>query len=386
MQRTIESRYDQFVRDLETVVNIDSGSGDADGLMAVLTFFRDRFDKLGWHTATHRFNGGAAPCLEVSNRPPFDAAEPYDFLFLGHMDTVFPKGTAAQRPFSIQGRLARGPGVGDMKGGLVQVLHVAETLQRRDLADDVSICIGFNSDEEIGSRSSRQWFESLAVNSRRVLVFEPCRATGHRVIQRKGVGGFTVICHGKAAHAGAEPEKGANAVVELANQVLAVMDFGAPEAGTSVNVTTISGGTAENVIPDFARAGVDVRFSSVEEARRIEQCFDKLGAKTSLEGVRVEVQGEINRLPMVPSEATLRLWDRIAAIGTGLGLEMKLVNTGGASDGNFTAARGIPTVDAMGPRAGSVHSEDEYLELDSIVPNVRLVCEIVRAAAQGALP
>ena len=386
MQRYIESRYDQFIRDLETVVNIDSVSGDARGLMAVLTFFKDRFDKLGWKTATHHFNSETAPCLEVSNKHQPGPAHPYDFLFIGHMDTVFPTGTVEQRPFTIQGGTARGPGVGDMKGGLVEVLHVAETLQEKGLADDVSICIAFNSDEEIGSRASRQWLENLALKSRRVLVFEPCRATGQRVIQRKGTGGFTVICHGKAAHAGAEPEKGANAVVELAHQVLAVMEFGAPEAGTTVNVTTISGGTAENVIPDYARAGVDVRFSTVEEARRIEACFRSLGQETLLEGVRVEVQGEINRMPMVPGEDTLRLWDRIAAIGTQLGLEMKLVNTGGASDGNFTAARGIPTVDAMGPIAGSVHSEDEYLELGSVVPNVRLVCEIVRAAAEGTLP
>ena len=386
MMKSIESRYELFIKDLETVVNIDSGSDHPAGLEAVRSFFLDRFTQLGWNTVCHDFKEGTVPCLEVANKRLSGPDDRYDFLFLGHMDTVFPKGTARQRPFAIQGNTARGPGVGDMKGGLVEMLHVAETLQNNNIAEDVSICIAFNSDEEIGSRGSRQWFEELALKSRRVLVFEPCRTTGHRVIQRKGVGGFTVICHGKAAHAGSEPEKGANAVVELAHQVLAVMDFGAPEAGTTVNVTTITGGTAENVIPDCAQAGVDVRFSTIEEARRIEDCFNKLGETTLLKGVRVEVQGESNRMPMVPGKATLQLWDRIAAIGTQLGLEMKLVNTGGASDGNFTAARGIPTIDAMGPRAGSLHSEDEYLELDSIVPNIRLVCEIVRAAAEGALP
>ena len=386
MQNTIESRYDQFLVDLETVVNIDSGSSNAAGLEAVRTFFLDRFSKLGWNTLSHDFDSGKVPCLEVTSRRLSGPDDRYDFLFLGHMDTVFPDGTSKQRPFTIKDGTARGPGVGDMKGGLVEVLHVAETLQSEGLAGDVAVCIAFNSDEEIGSRGSRPWFEKLAMQSRRVLVFEPCRATGHRVIQRKGVGGFDVLCHGRASHAGAEPEKGANAVVEMAYQVMNIKDFGAPDAGTTVNVTTISGGTVDNVIPDFAQAGVDVRFSSVEEARRIEECFRTLGEKTLIEGVRVETRGSVNRMPMVPSETTQRLWDAIAAIGTRLGLEMKLIGTGGGSDGNFTAAQGIPTIDAMGPVAGNVHSSDEYLLLESIVPNVRLVCEIVKAAAERALP
>ena len=386
MQQYIESRYDQFLRDLETVVNIDSGSGNINGLSAVLTFFEDRFNKLGWHTIRHDFEKGTVPCLEVTNKRLAEPGDRYDFLFLGHMDTVFPPGTVEQRPFAVKDGTAQGPGVGDMKGGLVQVLHVAETLQNEGLGGDASVCIAFNSDEEIGSHGSREWFEDLAIRSRRVLVFEPCRATGHRVVQRKGVGGFDVICQGKASHAGAEPEKGANAVVELAHQVMAIKDFGAPDVGTTVNVTTISGGTAENVIPDFARAGVDVRFSTEEEARRIESCFQQIREKTMVAGVSVEARGGINRMPMIPTEATLRLWDRIAAIGTRLGLEMKLIGTGGGSDGNFTAAQGIPTIDAMGPMAGNAHSVDEYLVLDSIVPNVRLVCEIIKDAADGMLP
>ena len=386
MVKSIESRYDLFIRDLETIVNIDSGSGNTAGLDAVRSFFYNRFSKLGWNTVCHDFNGGTVPCLEVASKRLSGPDDRYDFLFLGHMDTVFPEGTTAERPFTIRDGTARGPGVGDMKGGLVEVLHVAETLQQEGIADNTSVCIAFNSDEEIGSRGSRSWFENLALQSRRVLVFEPCRATGHRVIQRKGVGGFNVLCHGRASHAGTEPEKGANAVVEIANQVMAVKDFGAPDLGTTVNVTTISGGTVENVIPDFAQAGVDVRFSSVEEARRIENCFNSVGENTLVDGVRVEALGEINRMPMVPSPATLKLWDRIAAIGKQLGMEMKLIETGGGSDGNFTAARGIPTIDAMGPVAGNVHSVDEYLLLESIVPNIHLVYEIVKAGAEKRLP
>jgi glutamate carboxypeptidase len=254
------------------------------------------------------------------------------------------------------------------------------------VADDLSVCVAFNSDEEVGSNGSRRWFEALAAKSRRVLVFEPCRSTGQRVLQRKGVADFDILCHGRAAHAGVEPEKGANAVLELAHQVLAVTGFARPEAGTTVSVTTIAGGTAGNVIPDFAQAGFDVRIASLEEARRIEASFQNISVSGKADGVRVEVRGAINRMPMVPSEATWRLWEQIARIGEGLGMEMKLISTGGGSDGNFTAAMGIPTVDAMGPRGGRAHSADEYMELDSVVPNTHLICEILKAAAENRLP
>lgn len=386
MHPYIASRYDQFLRDLETLVNIDSGSGHAPGLAAVTRFFQERFDRLGWHTRALAFNGGSAPCLEVVNRRNRPAGEPFDVLCLGHMDTVFPPGTAAERPFCIHDGRAWGPGVCDMKGGLVTMLHAAEALTHAGVAGDLSVCMAFNSDEEIGSRASRSWFEGLAADSRRVLVFEPCRSTGQRVLQRKGVAGFEVLCHGRAAHAGVEPEKGANAVLELAHQVLAVTGFARPEAGTTVSVTTITGGTAGNVVPDFAQAGFDVRVASLEEARRIEGCFRNLTASGRADGVRVGVRGEINRMPMVPSEATWRLWEQIARIGEGVGLGMALISTGGGSDGNFTAAIGVPTVDAMGPRGGRAHSADEFLELDSVVPNTRMICEILKAAAENRLP
>ena len=386
MDAYIASRYDQFLQDLEALVNVDSGSGHGPGLATVARFFQERFDRLGWHTRALEFDGGSAPCLEVVNRKADQASGRFDFLLLGHMDTVFAEGTARQRPFGIRDGRAWGPGVCDMKGGLVTMLHAAEAAEQAGFAGDLSICMAFNSDEEIGSRASRPWFEALAARSRRVLVFEPCRSTGQRVLQRKGVADFDVLCHGRAAHAGVEPEKGANAVLELAHQVLAVTGFARPEAGTTVSVTTIAGGTAGNVIPDFAQAGFDVRIASLEEARRIEASFQGLSASGKADGVRVEVRGEINRMPMVPSQATWRLWEQIARIGEGLGLEMKLISTGGGSDGNFTAAMGIPTVDAMGPRGGRAHSADEYLELESVVPNTQLICEILKAAAENSLP
>lgn len=386
MRTLIESRYDQFISDLETLVNIDSGSENPAGLTMVRDFFLNRFSQLGWQAEPHNFADGKVPCLEVVSPGASKTNKPFDFLFLGHMDTVFKEGTAGKRPFSVVDGRAMGPGVCDMKAGLVTMLHVAEIISQKGLADDLSVCMAFNSDEEAGSRGSRAWIEELAKKSDRVLVFEPCRATGHRILHRKGGGGFDILCHGKAAHAGAEPNKGANAVVELAHQVLKITGFARPDLGTTANVTVISGGTVDNVIPDFAKASVDVRFSSVEEAQRIEACFRRVPDDPVMDGVRVEVKGEFNRMPMVPSENTERLWDRIAAIGRDIGLGMELTSTGGCSDGNFTAALGIPTIDALGPVGGDAHSEDEYVELSSIVPNTLLICEVLKAAAEGTLP
>ncbi len=381
----IASRHDQFVEDLETIVNIDSGSGYATGIRKIVAFFQKRFSKLGWYTQALAFADGGVPCLEASNVDPHAPDTELDFLFLGHMDTVFLEGTTQQRPFTIDGKHARGPGVCDMKGGLVAMLHVMETLQHFGIADNLSVCAGFNSDEEVGSNASRAWLEELASKSKCVFIFEPCRIGGQRVLQRKGAGWYDVICHGKAAHAGVEPEKGANAVVELAHHIVDIAGFGKAELGTTVNVNIANGGTKSNVIPDFAKARVDVRFAEQAEVKRLEDCFRQISQTTHVDGVHTEVNGEVNRPPMLPSDKTRQLWNQISEIGTRLGHDMKLIATGGGSDGNFTAALGIPTIDGMGPRGGRAHSEDEFLDLESIIPTVQLVSEICKAASEGKL-
>jgi glutamate carboxypeptidase len=385
MRALIESRYDQFIKDLETLVNIDSGSGDASGLMAVADFFQQRFGCLGWPTRLVQFAGGSVPCLEIVNRAIEEAGR-FDFLFLGHMDTVFPKGTVSRRPFSIRQGRAFGPGVCDMKAGLVTALHVAEALAHSDLSPSLSICIAFNSDEEVGSKASQKWLEGLAARSQRVLVLEPCRPAGQRVLERKGVSFFEIICNGRSAHAGVEPEKGANAVLELSRLVIEAAGFQRLDVGTTVNVTRVSGGSAQNVIPNRAQSTFDVRFSSMAEMRRVSTAFRELSRSEQTEGVHVLVEEDINRPPMVPSEATLKLWEAVSRIGRRLGLGMNLVSTGGGSDGNFTAAMDVPTIDAMGPQGGNAHTDQEYLLLDSVSPNTLFVCEIMRAAARGELP
>lgn len=385
MNDYITSRYDLFLNDLETVVNIDSGTHLIQGIEKVIAYFEERFSALPWHPQRHQFSGEVGPCLEVSNVHPSSGQGTYDILCLGHADTVFQEGTAQVRPFALRGDRGMGPGVIDMKAGLVTILHVAETLQEFGIAEKLSICIAFNSDEESGSGASRAWIETLARRSKRVFVFEFCRPSGHHVLQRKGAGGYQIFCYGKAAHAGVEPEKGINAVVELAHQILKVSTYENPELGTTVNVTLISGGTKNNVIPESAVAAVDIRVAELSEAQRIEELFKHLPDQTYEEGITIEVVGGLNRPPMVPSEKTLLLWDQIAEIGTRLGIEMKWTATGGGSDGNFTAALGIPTIDGLGPTGGAAHSPDEYIELDSIIPKIQLLCHVCLTCAEGKL-
>lgn len=379
MNKYIADRYDRFLKDLEMVVNIDSGSHCLLGIAEVAEFFEKRFASLGWYPCKHQFSEDFGLCLEVTNKLSSPEQAEYDLLWVGHMDTVFPEGTVAKRPFSIKKDKGMGPGICDMKAGLVTVLHVAETLQQFGVADKLSLCIAFNADEELGSPSSREWIEFLARKSRRVFIFEPRRATGHFVLQRKGGGGYQVHCYGRAAHAGVEPEKGKNAVIELAHQILKVDTFGNSDVGTTVNVTMVSGGSAANVIPDYAQAVVDVRVTEPEEVERINTLFRQLHQQTTVDGVTVEVIGKINRPPMVPSEETFQLWKQFVAIGEHSGLEMKWKASGGGSDGNFTAALGIPTIDAVGPQGGNSHSIEEYLELESITPTVQLVCNMCAA-------
>jgi glutamate carboxypeptidase len=234
----------------------------------------------------------------------------------------------------------------------------------------------------VGSGSSRAWIEANARNSQRVFVFEPCRP-GHRfVLQRKGGGGYTILARGSSAHAGVEPEKGANAAVEIAHQVVAVQRFNDhAAAGTSANVTVIGGGEKTNIIPDEARASVDVRVARQSEVAPVEAFFKSLPANTHVPGVTVTVSGFVDRPPMEPDNRTMQLWKVIAEKAAGMGLTIASIATGGCSDGNFSSALGVPTIDGMGLVGANAHREDEYVELGSIVPQIRLISSVCKTIA-----
>jgi glutamate carboxypeptidase len=376
MEKFILKQYDLFLEDLKTIVNIDSSSEYAQGIEQVALFFKKRFETMGMKVTLSFLGEGKVPCLEAVNKP---GNTPYDFMFLGHMDTVFPKGEVKKRPFSIQDTQAFGPGVCDMKGGLLVVLHVLETLHHEGILDQLSLCVSFNGDEETGSRASREWIRSNADKSCRVFVFEPCRPGYCFVVQRKGGGWFHVTADGVSAHAGADPEKGINAVVELAHQTIAIDSLNSQELGTSAQVTVVNGGDKVNIIPSRAQASVDVRIAKKEEKNRVEDFFNTLSKNPYLKGAKISVQGSIDRPPMECGPEAQKLFDLIQSTAAGLGIKAGSIATGGCSDGNFTSAQGTPTIDGMGLVGANSHREDEYVELSSISNMVTLVSRVVKS-------
>ena len=293
-------------------------------------------------------------------------------LVLGHHDTVFPIGTLAERPFEFDGDRATGPGVFDMKTGIVQAIHAVASL------DDASgVELLFSSDEEIGSATSRALIEERALACGAVLVLEPAADNGALKTGRKGVGTFEVIVRGRAAHAGLEPEKGVNALIEAAHQVLVIAGFGSAEHGTTVTPTVATVGTAENVVPAEARFKVDVRVEERGEKERVEAA---MAALTPVDpDATIEVLGAINRPPM-PESASARLFPLALRIDP----SVVGVAVGGGSDGNFTAAVGVPTLDGLGAVGGGAHSDHEYVEVAAIPGRIRLLAGLLRQLCSDA--
>jgi len=376
MKSYIASRHEQFISDFQTIVNIDSSSDNKNGIEKVARFFENRFRNIGLETRVMFFGDKKIPCLYAEHKKE---AKPFDVMFLGHMDTVFPTGEAAKRPFSIRDGKAFGPGVCDMKGGLLVALHAVETVKHEGLLDSLSICVAFNGDEETGSHASKDWIMETARKSLRTFVFEPCRPGYRFVLQRKGGGSFHMTVKGQEAHAGADPEKGINAVLELAHQIVRIHTLNENGKGTSAQVTVISGGDKVNIIPALAKASIDIRISMQEEKERVEDFFKTMADYTFLKGSKITVQGNIDRPPMESGEAAQKLWDLVRSTGKTMGLPMEAISTGGCSDGNYTSFSGTPTIDGMGIVGANSHRPDEYAELSSIDAMVLLTSRVCKA-------
>jgi glutamate carboxypeptidase len=290
-------------------------------------------------------------------------------LLVGHFDTVWPAGTLAHRPFRRDGDRVTGPGAFDMKAGIVQLFEGLGTLDDLD-----GVAVVLNSDEELGSLTSRRLIETAARGAGAALIFEPS-AGGALKIGRKGTGMYTLHVTGRAAHAGLEPEKGANALVAAAELVLAVGDLGHAELGTTVTPTMASAGSASNVVPAEATVEVDVRIAVPEEAGRVDD--DIRALVTSLPGTSVRVSGGPNRPPMPASTAT-GLFELAQQTGHELGLgALAGVEVGGGSDGNFTAGVGTPTLDGLGAVGDGAHAETEYAVVSAMPERAALAAELV---------
>ena len=295
-------------------------------------------------------------------------------LLMCHMDTVFPVGTLEKMPYREADGRIYGPGVLDMKSGIVISLAAIGMLQNRGgLKRPVTLLC--TSDEEVGSLTSEDLIVELAKGSELVLVLEPALPDGSLKTWRKGVGEFWVKAKGRAAHAGGEHADGRNAIEEMSHQVIAIQKMTDYEKGTTLNVGVMHGGTVSNVVPEEAIAQVDVRVMQPAEWERVEA--EMMALKPVLEGTSLEISGELNRPPMPFDETMKATFEKVQAIGAAIGLELKASGTGGGSDANFVAPLGIPVLDGLGAIGEGLHSEREFIFTDSLEERAYLLAAII---------
>ena len=299
-------------------------------------------------------------------------------LVLGHYDTVYATGTLAKMPFRVSSAKVYGPGTFDMKAGIVQALFAVEALQRLKAPLRHHIVFLWTSDEEIGSQTSRKLIESEARRSEAVFVLEP--ALGPRGLlktSRKGVGEAEIIVHGHASHAGLAPEEGVNAVHELAAQISRLHEWNDPRRGISVNADVVEGGTRVNVIAERARALVDLRALYANDMCRIERRLHSL--RPSVRGARLEIHGGFNRAPM-ERKMSAALFDRAKSLTAQMGYALGECTAGGGSDGNLTAALGIPTLDGLGAVGDGAHSPREHIQINAMPLRSALLAALLAAS------
>ncbi len=291
-------------------------------------------------------------------------------LLLGHTDTVHPVGTNLKNPTRIEGDKFYGCGIFDMRSGIVLMLETLRFFAVTGTRPARPITILLSCDEEVGSHSGQEFVEREAASAAECFVFEPS-ADGRVKTGRKGTGMYTLTAHGVPAHAGLEPEKGANAIAELARQIEHIHAVARPDIGTTVNVTTIRGGTTTNVIPEHAECEIDVRFSQMDEVDRIDAELKSLTATDSR--VSLELEGGINRPPLERTDAVVALFERAREIASGFGYELGEAQVGGGSDGNFVAALGVPVLDGLGIAGGGAHTLEEHILVSDIANRATLV-------------
>jgi glutamate carboxypeptidase len=291
-------------------------------------------------------------------------------MLLGHTDTVHPVGTKIQNPTRIEDGKLYGCGVFDMKAGVVLMLETLRFFAATGISPARPITILLSCDEEVGSFTGRSIVEAEARRSEFCLVCEPS-AAGRVKTGRKGTGTFTIKAHGRPAHAGLEPEKGASAILELSRQIDKLAALNDPASGTTANVCTIKGGTTTNVIPEHAECTLDVRFTSVKEAERIEREVEAMSSVD--ERVSLTILGGINRHPLERTEAVAALYGRAKELAEGFGYELGETQVGGGSDGNFVGALGVPVLDGLGVTGDGAHTLYEHILVDDIAARATLI-------------
>ncbi len=370
-----EARLPDMLALLKTLVETESPSSDKAAVDRVATLVIQECHRLGADVEIAPNAQAGNHVIARWNAHAPAAGSRGGILLLHHTDTVFPLGMLERMPFYSKDDKTYGPGVLDMKGGIVVTLAAIAGLREAGQLNRPVTAL-FTSDEEIGSGTSRALIEQLAGQAAVALVLESGLEDGSIKVWRKGVGDFAVRVRGRAAHAGGEHEKGRNAIRELAHQVLAIEKMTDYQAGTTVNVGVIRGGTVTNVVPEEAVAEGDIRILVPEEAARIEAALKAL--QPAFPDTTVDISVEFNRPPMPFNEANQAALAKAQKIAAAEGIELKAGGSGGGSDGNFAAALGVPVLDGLGTVGADYHSEREWIFTESLVSRARLVAALIR--------
>lgn len=371
----LESRQAEMLALTRALVESESPSGDLEGSRAVVGVLAEAARKTLGVNAVERIEskdyGEHLRIAAFGDSRETSGA----ILIIGHTDTVHPRGSVLERPWrEAEGRIY-GPGVFDMKANCALILEALGACAALDLAPRRPVILLLTCDEEAGSMSGRALIEEEARRAQSILVLEP-PATGGRVkTARKGTGIFTLVAHGVAAHAGLEPEKGASAILELARQIQLLHALNDPTRGITVNVGVIHGGTRSNVVAAEARAEIDVRFSTIADARRLEERI--LGLKAFDERVHLEVGGGINRPPLERTEKVVALFELARKVAASLDFDLGEASVGGASDGNFAAALNGSVLDGLGIQGDGAHATHEHIVREDIARRGTLLAGLI---------
>ncbi|MDB2384514.1 hydrolase [Endozoicomonas sp.] len=387
----LDHQHDEMLQQTIELAEINSGSLNADGVNNILRKLQRLCMPLGGKMETltvtpykmiddhgKTVSTPLGNALRIQKRPH----APLQIFLCGHMDTVFPKEHPFQHVKWLDEDTINGPGVTDLKGGLLIMINALMALEKSPWAEYIGWEILFNPDEEIGSPSSACLLEEAAGRNDVGMIFEPSFPDGNLAGERKGSGNFTVVCKGKAAHAGREHSIGRNAVRAMSDFISAIDDLNGKRAGITINPAYINGGGASNIVPDHCISRFNIRIEQPEDEQWcLEQLQAMLNAINDREGIRIILHGGFGRKPKKLSPSNQQLFELVKACGKQLGMSLEIKPSGGCCDGNNLAAFGVPNIDTLGVQGGQIHSDEEYLKVSSLVPRAKLSALILMQLA-----
>lgn len=371
----------EFIRELEEITAIESGTGCIDEQTEVAKYFKAKFDALGWITNLHDIGNETGPMLSCTNRE----AESYDLMMIGHIDTVFPRGMLEKNPFRIEDDKIYGLGVADMKQGALMMYHIVKNLDK-EVLDKLNIAVVFNPDEEIGSIYSRPAYKSIAEKSKYCYIYESGSRNGCRTIQRKGCFGLMAEFHGVEGHSGGVFTNGAkSAIHEMAHWIVEFNKLESRERDITVNAGLANGGKAINIVADHASLGLGIRYYDISVKDEVAAKLKELEAHAAEKGITVTYTKNRFITPLVPSEEGRKYTEHALEVARGVDPDFYYSNPGspGLSDGNQVADLGPIVIDSLGPSGAKLHTENEHLFIDRIEISYKVSEVLIKDIAEN---